>query len=85
MSYTKEQEAKIELLLSTIINRHISMAVVDYLGRMHQIFVQDGLKVAQVTEDDPERFGVRDMRHVEIYKLKVVRLNKAAEKAGYTI
>lgn len=80
MAYTPEQHRQINTLLSTIKNRTVPMAVVDYLGKQKQDFGSNELRFVTITEDDPERFGVRDLRHVEIYRLKVVVLNEAAER-----
>jgi hypothetical protein len=54
------------------------MAVVDYLGTQRQDLTSSCLKAITVTEDDPERFGTRDLRHVRIYGLTVVAFNPAA-------
>lgn len=74
-SYSEEQLGRIEQLADGIEDSHIKMAVVDYLGKRDA----DGL----VPEDDLDRrFGVRDLRHVEIYGLHVVLLNRKARQAG---
>ena len=68
-----EQQAHIDRLFSMIKGNTVPMAVVDYLGKVHAGF-------ELVTEDSPldVRFGVRDMRHVALYDLTTIRLNKAA-------
>ena len=67
-----ERKAYIANLFLTIKDNKTPMAVVDYLGRVDA----DG----QVDEDTclRRRYGVRDMRHVAIYKLTVVKCNEAA-------
>ena len=73
-SYSEEQLDRIEQLADGIEDGHIQMAVVDYLGMRDA----DGL----VPEGDLDRrFGVRDLRHVEIYGLHVVLLNRKARQA----
>jgi hypothetical protein len=74
MTYTTAQTDRIEFLASTIAASPIPMAVCDYAGR----FDGDG----KITADSPRRFGTRDLRHVAIYKLDVVRFNPAARDAN---
>lgn len=62
-------------LAADIAGKACPMAVVDYLGRRDA----DG-RIDEATPDN-RRYGVRDMRHVEIYALKVVSLNPAAQAA----
>lgn len=66
--------SKIEALAAQIASSPIPLAVVDYAGRVDA----DGL----ITEDSPRRYGYRDLRHVAIYGLKVVRYNPAARDAA---
>lgn len=63
-------------LAATIEGKACPMAVVDYVGRRDA----DGF----VPEAAPfsRRYGVRDMRHVEIYGLAVVSLNLSAQVAA---
>ena len=67
-----EKAAYVEDLFRTIETSSCPMAVVDYLGRRDA----DGW----VKPDTclRRRYGVRDMRHVAIYKLAVVKRNHAA-------
>lgn len=67
-NYTAQQQARINQLLESIRTNPVPMAVVDYNGMI-------GSDFKRVEADDPERFGVRDMRHVKIYKLHVVVKN----------
>lgn len=64
---------RIDYLADSIKDNPIPMAVVDYLGRVDA----DGL--VDVKSDLFRRYGVRDLRHVFIYDLKVVQLNPAGE------
>ena len=73
-TYTGHQRARIDHLLETIEHNPVSMAVVDYLWRRDA----DGV-VTETTSLD-RRFGTRDLRHVAIYDLTVVRLNKRARE-----
>lgn len=90
-AYTEEQQARISTLFDCIEHRTVPMAVVDYLGKQYQVLGSNELKFAYVTEETElsERFGVRDLRHVAIYGLTVVRKNRSAlsreyvEKIGY--
>lgn len=75
--FTEDQQKKIDILADTVEHYSVPMAVVDYLGRQKQAFGSHDLKFVEVTEDDPERFGVRDLRHVAIYNLEVVSFNAA--------
>ncbi len=72
MEYSDILRAKIDALWATIEGHTVAMAVVDYLGRQHW---SHGFGFTVVKEDDPERFGVRDLRHVELYGFAVVRTN----------
>lgn len=65
----------VETLAAQIAATPVAMAVVDYAGRRDA----DGL----VTESSPDRrrYGTRDLRHVAIYGLKVIRTNPAARDA----
>jgi len=58
-------------LFALIEHDSVPMAVVDYLGMKNHRF-------QTIKKDDPDRYGVRGLNHVSIYKLKVVRLNQAA-------
>lgn len=72
-NYTHEQQSVIDCLAATINADPCPMAVVDYLG------MRDGDGVVTKRSHLSRRFGCRDMRHVAIYKLKVVELNQAAQ------
>jgi hypothetical protein len=65
---------KIDKLPEKINDRPCPMAVVDYLDTV------DGFGL--VKANSPRRYGTRGMRHVAIYKLKVIALNKAALAQG---
>jgi len=86
--YTDPQQQCINRLFDIIEHDAVPMAVVDHLGKVYQR--ADG-RVVPVTEKTElsERFGVRDLRHVVIYGLTVVRKNRSAlsreyvEKIGY--
>lgn len=87
MTYTPEQEAYIKVLKDTIEGFKIPMAVVDYKGKMIQTFdptvKANSMGMVEVTDDNvipSERFGVRDLRHVNIYSLTVVSFNPVAQK-----
>jgi hypothetical protein len=70
MTYTATQTARIERLADLIDASPIAQAVVDYAGKRDA----DGL----IRNGSPRQFGTRDLRHVELYGLTVVRLNPAA-------
>jgi len=76
--YTEPQQAYIDELLARIEDHHVPMAVVDCLGKVYQ---DDRGRFQRVTGNTkPEnRFECRDLRHVQIYKLKAAALNKAAK------
>lgn len=73
MPYTTAQTARIDQLAGLIASSPIPQAVVDYAGRVDG----DGM----IGENSSRRFGTRDLRHVEIYRLAVVRFNPAARDA----
>lgn len=75
-AYDANQTRRIEQVLLMIEGSTCPMAVVDYLGRA------DGDGKVTTKSDLRRRFGSRDMRHVEIYGLKVVALNPAAQKVA---
>ena len=75
IDYRPDQIARIDHLLEGIEYHPVKMAVVDYLGTRDA----DGL-VTERTELT-RRFGTRDLRHVAIYDLTVVRMNRAARVA----
>lgn len=78
-TYTPQQLDRIEHLAKLEEGVAIPMAVVDYLGRRDA----DGLVTEASCMD--RRFGSRDMRHVAIYDLRVVRLNPAAVARGFVL
>ena len=65
-------EAYVADLYKTIECRETPMAVVDYLGR------RDADGWVKPSTCLRRRYGVRDMGHVRLYNLKVVKLNPAA-------
>lgn len=67
--YTDEQKAHIAELEAYIADNPVHLAVVDYEGTV----MPDG---HLVTADDPQRFDVRDMRHVRLYELTVISTNQ---------
>lgn len=75
IDYRPDQLAHIDSQLEEIEYLPIKMAVVDYLDR------RDGDGLVTETSDLNRRFGTRDLRHVAIYDLVVVRLNRAARVA----
>lgn len=78
-TYTPQQLARIDHLAGLDAGKSIPLAIVDYLGRRDA----DGLVTEASCMD--RRFGSRDMRHVAIYDLRVVRLNPAAVAKGFTL
>lgn len=74
MNYSGHEMARINRLLETIEHNPVSMAVVDYRGKRDA----DGPVTYQSSLD--RRFGTRDLRHVDIYDLTVVRLNARARE-----
>ncbi|UUV44848.1 hypothetical protein RCRUDOLPH_81 [Rhodobacter phage RcRudolph] len=68
--YRPDQLAHIASLLEGIEYHPVKLAVVDYLGMRDA----DGLVTATTGLD--RRFGTRDLRHVSIYGLTVVCLNR---------
>lgn len=73
-AYRPKEWDEIERLFDTIKDDPIPAAVVDYLGRLEQD--DDGILV-QVQHNNPRRFGIRDMRNVEIYQLTIIKKNDA--------
>lgn len=71
-TYRPDQQAHIASLLEGVEYHPVKMAVVDYLGMRDA----DG-QVTPTTGLD-RRFGTRDLRHVAIYGLAVVCLNRSA-------
>lgn len=67
--YTDAQKAHIAELEAYIADNPVPLAVVDYEGTI-------GADLQVIGADHPERFGVRDMRHVRIYNLTVVSTNQ---------
>lgn len=75
IEYYPDQIARIDHLLEEVEYLPIKMAVVDYLN------TRDGDGLVTEQTDLSRRFGTRDLRHVAIYDLTVVRLNRAARVA----
>lgn len=75
LDYRGDQLARIDSLLEGIEFHPVKLAVVDYLGTRDA----DGLVTEKTGLD--RRFGTRDLRHVAIYDLTVVRLNRTARQA----
>lgn len=69
----------IDALAKSIEGNHIPMAVVSYVGSYDADgIVTDGNNAKG--EELRRMYGTRDMRHVAIYKLPVLRLNAAARE-----
>lgn len=75
--YSEIQRSYIEGLRRDIDGNGVPMAVCDYLGR------HDGDGPVDKTSSLNRRFGTRDMRHVQIYKLDVIAINRAAKLKGF--
>lgn len=72
IEYRPDQQAHIASQLEMIEYLPVKMAVVDYLN------TRDGDGLVTATSDLSRRFGTRDLRHVAIYDLTVVCLNRTA-------
>lgn len=72
LEYRPDQQAHIASQLEMIEYLPVKMAVVDYLG------TRDGDGLVTTTTELTRRFGTRDLRHVAIYDLTVVCLNRTA-------
>lgn len=70
---TTDAAAYVAALAETIRGRSVPMAVVDDAGRY------DGLGAITADDQPQRRFGVRDMRHVALYRLMPVAYNPAAQ------
>lgn len=73
--YRPDQQAHIASLLEGIEYHPVKLAVVDYLG------TRDADGLVTTTTGLERRFGTRDLRHVAIYDLTVVCLNRTARNA----